>query len=224
MRLVEEEKEGLTTLSLWSPGEEMSDGGAEQWEEGWGGVSWKGGRGNRPLLWLLWLPGREWWGPWQGEQEGEEERDSEKEREGDGVREARGGRSWTGKNPLLETGRLEWLEPLERWVDPSASPVPGEGGLEWSKSLEHLPGEIGEWSWAGGLCGGEVGRRQPGRSTLPVSALSTSNSEQDCVRRGWGCGEQGGAGGGTTRGVLEDGWLALLGGGVRMGVMAVRIG
>lgn len=51
MRGVEEE-EGKTNFSLWSPGEELSDGGAEQWEEGGGVLSWEGGGGSRPLLWL----------------------------------------------------------------------------------------------------------------------------------------------------------------------------
>lgn len=68
-------------LSRRSPGEDVSDGGAEQWEDGGGGVSCKGGGGSRSLL--AQLPGRERWGPWQGERDGEEER--EKEREGEGV-------------------------------------------------------------------------------------------------------------------------------------------
>lgn len=70
-------------LSRWSSGEDMSDGGAEQWEDWGGGVSWEGGGGSRPLL--AQLPGRDGWGPWQGERDGEEVRDMEKEREGDGV-------------------------------------------------------------------------------------------------------------------------------------------
>lgn len=53
----------------WSPGEEVREGGAEQWEyvgRG-GGVSWEGGGGRR-----------------HGEKEGEEQRDMEKERESEG--------------------------------------------------------------------------------------------------------------------------------------------
>lgn len=92
------------------------------------------------------------------------------------VPEARVHLSWAeGRKLLLE---VVWLE---RWGDPPMSPVPGEGGLEWGKSLELLSGEIGDWFWAGGLCGGGVGRRQLGKPTFPVSALSMSNSEQDCV-------------------------------------------
>lgn len=41
-----------------SPGEDVRDGGAEQWEDGGGGgVSWEGGGGSRPLLQQL--PGRD---------------------------------------------------------------------------------------------------------------------------------------------------------------------
>ena len=59
-----------------------------------GGVSWEGGGGSRPLP--SQLPGRESWGPWQGEREEEEaeEVDKEKDVEGEGVWEARGGFSW----------------------------------------------------------------------------------------------------------------------------------
>lgn len=72
-------------LSRKSPGEDVSDGGAEQWEDGGGGggVSWEGGGESRPLL--AQLPGRDRWGPWQGERDGEEDRDMEKERDGEGV-------------------------------------------------------------------------------------------------------------------------------------------
>ena len=57
-------------------------------------MSWEGGGGRSPWLLLDWQVAREWWGPWQGEREGEEDRDREKERDGDGVREAKGGWSW----------------------------------------------------------------------------------------------------------------------------------
>lgn len=67
----------------WCPGEDVSDGGAEQWEEQGGGVSWERGGRSRPLL--AQLPGRDGWGPKQGETDGEEESDMEKEREGEGV-------------------------------------------------------------------------------------------------------------------------------------------
>lgn len=67
-------------LSRRSPREDVRDGGAEQWQEGGGGVSWQGGGGSRPLL--AQVPGRDGWGPWQGDRDGEEERDMEKEREG----------------------------------------------------------------------------------------------------------------------------------------------
>lgn len=70
-------------LSRRSPGEDVSDGGAEQWEDGGGGVSWEGGSGSMPLL--AQLPGRDGWGPWQGDSDVEEERDMEKDREGEGV-------------------------------------------------------------------------------------------------------------------------------------------
>lgn len=83
-------------LSRKSPGEAVRDGGAE---EGGGGVSWEGGGGRRPRL--VQLPGRDGWGPWQGERDEEEERDMEKEREGEGVRDTRGGWSCRGKTPLL---------------------------------------------------------------------------------------------------------------------------
>lgn len=88
-------------------------------------MSWEGGGGSRPLL--AQLPGRDRWGPWQGERDGEEERDMEKEREGEGVWEARGGWSCSeGKNiPLLEEA---WR--LRRTGDPSGSPSSGEGRLE----------------------------------------------------------------------------------------------
>lgn len=74
---------GGESFRRWAPGEDVSDGGAEQWEDGGGGVSWEGGGGSRPLL--VQLLGRDRWGPWQGERDVEEEKDMEKEREGEGV-------------------------------------------------------------------------------------------------------------------------------------------
>ena len=86
--------QGPKAWGLRSPGEELTDGGAEQWKGGGsGGVSWEGAGGSRPIPLPLpsQLPGREGWGPGQGEREGEreaeeaEEVDKEKDVEGDGV-------------------------------------------------------------------------------------------------------------------------------------------
>ena len=88
--------QGPGAWGRWSPGEELTDGGAEQWKGGGsGGVSWAGGGGGRPIQLPLPLPppspsqppGREGWGPGQGEREAEEEVevDKEKDVEGDGV-------------------------------------------------------------------------------------------------------------------------------------------
>lgn len=208
--------EGLRWRSL---GEDVSDGGAEQWEDRGGGVSWEGGGGSRPLL--AQLPGRDRWGPWQGERDGEEERDMEKEREGEGVWETRGG--WScgdAKNtPLLEEAWRLW-----RTADSSGTPSLAVGRLEWVWSfmlptvgLDRVCGDAEEETL--GLFGELwVGRRHPGKSTPSMSPLSN---------REWVLGlwrEQDVAGGGNVIQAPDDNWLVLLGGGVKFGIMVIRIG
>lgn len=195
---MDEEDDRLATPSLWSPGELLSDGGAEQWE-GRGGVSREeGGGASTPRLCR---PRRERWGPWQGAGrealEEAEDREREKESEWEGVLE-----SWRGcGSPFLgaEGG------------DPNPPGVSGSLGEGVERG-----GEFGgiEAGW-----GGVEGIRQLSRPPSPVSELS--NREQ-----GGGRGEEGGAGGGwgAAGGLPTRGSLALLGGGVIVGVTVDRIG
>lgn len=72
---------GTDCFNLRSPGDEVREGGAEQWEERGGWCDW----GCCKRFRLLQLLGRDGWGPWQGDSDGDEDKDIEKDREGEGV-------------------------------------------------------------------------------------------------------------------------------------------